>query len=667
MTGYNPAARIRIAVVIACHNRRESTLRALAALYSQQTADLEIDVRLLDDASSDGTAAAVAMQFPQVTLISGDGQRFWGGGMYDAMSSVGTANYDYMLWLNDDVTLQDGALTELVKVHDDLISETGSRLNVVVGSLLNPLTGTVYYTGMRRTSSWHPSKIERIMPDPDQPVPCDTMNGNCVLVPIEVVTRVGFIDPMYVQQLGDIDYGYRVREAGAGLWIAPRPVGTCVYEPRAKPWQAPGLTIRQRLHRLNSPLGLPMRPWMRFMWRYGGPLGVGAMLFSYAKTLAQSVRPSRLRRVVFITAILTHYRVGFHERVRATLAAAGVTYDLVYSAPRGAEAAKQDTIDLTWAIRRPARYWLGGRAVWQSIWPVMRKADLVVLGQENRFLHNYLVQLVPRAFRPRIGFWGHGRNFQARNPNSRAERWKRFWAIRVHWWFAYTEETRRHVESLGFPADRITVFDNAVDTTELSQLAAAITPSRQYERRHELGLMGRNVAIFVGGLYSDKRLDYLIDAAVRVRARVPDFELIVAGGGSELGRLRALAVPHSWIKVVGPRFGADKAELMSIACIFLMPGLLGLAILDAAVMGLPTITTAFPWHSPEIAYLQPGVNGLIVDEWEDVDAYALVVSELLGDHERLAAMAAAARATAGRLSIEAMANQFVDGVFRALA
>lgn len=373
-----------------------------------------------------------------------------------------------------------------------------------------------------------------------------------------------------------------------------------------------------------------------------------------------------MRRVVFVTTVITHYRAPFHERVRSNLASLGISYELVHSAPQGAEAVKQDTISLPWATVVPAKHWFGGRAVWQSIWPLVREAELVVLGQENRLLHNYILQILPRAFRPRLALWGHGRNFQARIPSSHAERWKRYWARRADWWFGYTNETRSHVEGLGFPRHKITVFNNTIDTSEMRRLATTVSYERQEERRHELGLVGKNVAIFVGGLYPDKRLAFLVEAAVRVRSRLTDFELIIVGSGTELSSMRALAERHQWIKILGPRFGIDKVELMSLAHLFLMPGLLGLAILDAAVMGLPTITTDYPWHSPEIAYLKPGVTGVKVSNWKDAGAYSDAIITILRDQKTLNNMAEAARAVGRTLTIEAMADKFTAGLLDAI-
>jgi glycosyltransferase involved in cell wall biosynthesis len=374
------------------------------------------------------------------------------------------------------------------------------------------------------------------------------------------------------------------------------------------------------------------------------------------------------KRIVFVSAILTHYRQSFHEQVRARLARHDVHYDVVYSNPFGAEAKKGDTIDIDWAHCISARaFGRGKRILLQLPLRQIKGASLVIIGQENRLLLNYLLQMTPSFLRPKVAFWGHGRNFQSRNPDGRAERWKRFWATKVDWWFAYTNETRRHVEALGFPSTQITVFNNAVDTDEVSGLAATITPQRLAMRRAELGIEGKNVGVFVGGLYPDKRLAFLVDAAERIRLQVPDFTLIVVGGGEQTSLMRDLATARPWIKMLGARFGADKVELMLLGRLFLMPGLVGLGVVDAGAAGLPTVTTAFPYHSPEIAYVEHDVNGVIVPQWDDPQKYADAVTELLRSPDRLALMSTAAVRMAQALTIEAMADRFTFGVLAALA
>lgn len=372
-----------------------------------------------------------------------------------------------------------------------------------------------------------------------------------------------------------------------------------------------------------------------------------------------------MKRVSYVFPTSHHYRLPFHERLRERLAAHNVDYTVIYCEPGEENVRKRDTVDISWGYK-VARSPLPGGMLYQHALRQALNCDLVIIQQENSLALNYLLNFASMVGAKKVAYFGHGRNFQSRDRNSRAERWKRFWATKVNWWFAYTDETRRHVETLGFPPERITVFNNAVDTAEVRAAVATVTPDRLAARRAELGIASENVGVFVGGLYADKRLNFLIAAVDRIRARVPEFTLIVAGGGEQLPLMKEFATTRPWVKVMGPCFGAEKVELMLLSQLFLMPGLVGLAIVDAGAASLPTVTTAFPYHSPEIAYIENGVNGVIVPDWEDPQAYADTVAELLEAPAQLAMMRAAAEQMAERLTVEAMADRFAEGVLKAL-
>jgi glycosyltransferase involved in cell wall biosynthesis len=373
-------------------------------------------------------------------------------------------------------------------------------------------------------------------------------------------------------------------------------------------------------------------------------------------------------RVVFVSAILTHYRVPFHERARSLLKAKGVDYNLIYGQPIGSEVKKGDTASLNWAsFVRNRPFTVGGRQIlWQPVLGRLRGGDLVIIGQENRLVINYLLQSFPAGLRPRIALWGHGRNVQSRSPDGPLEIWKRYWAKKCDWWFAYTQETKLHIEGLGFPGSRITVFNNSVDTTEIRRLADAVTPTRLAELRRETAIVGQHVGIFVGGLYSEKRLEFLIEACDYIRDIIHDFELIIVGSGPDAERLHTQSLTRPWLKLTGARFGAEKVEFMRLGQILLMPGLVGLAILDGGAVGLPMVTTAYPYHSPEIAYLEHGENGLIVTQWREPKAYGEAVASLFKNPALLNAMTSKARQVADSLGIERMTDRFASGVLSAL-
>ena len=152
----------------------------------------------------------------------------------------------------------------------------------------------------------------------------------------------------------------------------------------------------------------------------------------------------------------------------------------------------------------------------------------------------------------------------------------------------------------------------------------------------------------------------LLATALRLRAAIPDFELLVVGTGPQAAEVAAFAQAHPWAHALGVRTGADKVAAMSLADVMLNPGLVGLSILDSFVCGVPMLTTDCGLHSPEIAYLEDGVNGLMTED--SLPAYAAAVQALLLDGPRLHALRAGCERAAAEYTIERMAERFLDGI-----
>jgi len=373
-------------------------------------------------------------------------------------------------------------------------------------------------------------------------------------------------------------------------------------------------------------------------------------------------------RVVHVDEI-PQYRVSFYEGIRSQLAKHGVQYDLVTGQPNREIAAKEDVVSLGWERRVANRHYQIGKVnlVWHPVLHEIRNCDLAIVGQENGRIVNYVAQILGPIRRSKLAFFGHGKNFQADSDKAPAERWKRFWATKCDWWFTYTNKTRELIESYGFPPDRITVFHNAVDTSELRRWDNEIKEDELGTLRRQLDIDTDKVAVYVGGLYDIKRLGFLIEAAKEVRRCIPDFVLIVIGAGVDQPLVEAAAAVHPWIRYLGPRFGREKAALMRLSKAFLMPGAVGLAILDCSALGTPIVTTGYPFHGPEISYLESGENGLMVEDWRNVAAYANAVVSLLCNDVLQAKLATGARAMAQSYTIENMVDCFCAGVLSCLA
>ena len=372
--------------------------------------------------------------------------------------------------------------------------------------------------------------------------------------------------------------------------------------------------------------------------------------------------------VCFVTLILSQYRVPFHRRVREILAERNIEYRLIYSAPTGENVAKADTADLDWATRIPvSTFTIAGQTLhWQSPGSHLRHSDLTIVSQENKLLLNYLLQARYVLFGEKLGFFGHGRSPLKGRLAPLARIVKRFLATRVHWWFAYTPEVADLVAGYGFPRERISINYNAIDTAALVSELDSITASEVRRFLDDQKIGSGKIGLYLGALYAEKRIDFLIEAAHRIRARVPDFELLVVGAGPAADLARKAAAENDFIHYAGPLFDRDKAIALKASEACLLPGAVGLAILDTFAAGCPLVTTTAPGHGPEVNYLKHGENGILVEDAGSVEAYSNAVTRMMTDEPYRNRLKAGARRSSGLFSIENMARHFSDGVVAAL-
>lgn len=239
---------MNIAVLMTCHNRRETTLNCLCSLEESWKrwggGGGLLDVYLVDDGSIDGTASAVKSRFEvnvnrglSVHMIEGDGRLYWAKGMELAWcealkneaalmnsSSEFGFRYDCFLWLNDDTVLNPNALYLLLNLHKD-----NPRV-VLNGTLVDSSGKAVYGYNVQNIG----------------------LAGNCVLVPRMVYERIGMICGEFSHGWADRDYGLRVQKAGIPI-LSAGIVGMTEWHPHRPSLK--GLSLCQRIALLKDPKG----------------------------------------------------------------------------------------------------------------------------------------------------------------------------------------------------------------------------------------------------------------------------------------------------------------------------------------------------------------------------------------------------------------------------
>ena len=278
----------RVSVLITCHNRKAKTLACLEALFKNPLPErCLLEVFLLDDGGVDGTERAVRENYPQVNIIRGNGNLYWNGGMRVAFAAAMERVFDYYLWLNDDTLLYPTALGSLIATSDELQSKLGKSV-IVVGSTQDAIDGRLTYGGVVRPSKWKTLLFELVVPG-EVPIECETMNGNCVLVPHAIAKEVGNLDKAFVHAMGDQDYGLRAQRAGFSVWVMPGFAGSCSHNSVTGSFNDASLPVVVRLRRMSQPKGLPLSSWQVFTQRYAGFFWPIYWLWPYARVISKGL------------------------------------------------------------------------------------------------------------------------------------------------------------------------------------------------------------------------------------------------------------------------------------------------------------------------------------------------------------------------------------------
>jgi len=285
----NGEKSLRLAVLMTCHNRVSDTTACLEALRRQDSYGGSVKLILTDDGSTDGTDLAALDIFPGATIIKGDGNLYWCGGMRAAFARAIQDDYDFYLWLNDDTLLDKDAIKRIYQTYLDASTQLGESL-ILVGSTHEKDSEGMSYGGWRLSrGNFFSISWDKILPDEEKWLSCDAMNGNCVLISRAAVNLNGNLDRSFTHGMGDLDYGLRAKAAGCEIVISPGYYGVCSANDGTGLWTDEKLPVLSRWKKLLGPKGLPLKEWRVFTHRHGGPLWVLLWLGPYLKFWMRSL------------------------------------------------------------------------------------------------------------------------------------------------------------------------------------------------------------------------------------------------------------------------------------------------------------------------------------------------------------------------------------------
>lgn len=363
-----------------------------------------------------------------------------------------------------------------------------------------------------------------------------------------------------------------------------------------------------------------------------------------------------MKKVIIIQEVFKQYRLPLFQELSTSLSKKNISLKILYSLPSDKESSKNDNItnlDNALFKKVPAHRFFGGKLVYQQCLKEIANADLIIIEHANRHILNYFIYIA-RLFGVKFLFWGHGYNHQSKNQRL-LPFLKKSTVNLSNGWLCYTDTGKKYIESIIGTKKPVVSLNNSIDTSALRAEVSKYRDSEYQDPYH---------GVFIGSLYKEKEIDFLIDSAIEISKNVPEFSLTIAGAGPEAYKVEAACKTHKFIKYSGAIFGADKAKLLARSSFFLNPGLTGLAVLDAFTAELPFFTTEYPYHSPEIDYVETDKNGLITEF--TVNDYSRKVSDIISTPDKFKLLQEGAKKSSLNYSISNMALNYSTGILIAL-
>jgi N-acetylglucosaminyl-diphospho-decaprenol L-rhamnosyltransferase len=219
-----PDKAVALSVVIVNWNTRDLLAQCLTSVYANPPAEA-FEVLVVDNASSDESAAMVRERFSQIRLVAN-------------RENVGFARANnqvlplcrgrYVLLLNPDTVVLPGGLASLVRFMDkhSRAGAAGARLLNADGTVYPscqpaPTLGREFWRLFHLDGIWPYSRY-RMERWAEAPRMVDVVQGACMVLRREALVQVGAFDEDYFIYSEEVDLCHRLRRHRWQVWWVPQ-------------------------------------------------------------------------------------------------------------------------------------------------------------------------------------------------------------------------------------------------------------------------------------------------------------------------------------------------------------------------------------------------------------------------------------------------------------
>lgn len=219
-----------LSVIIVNYNVRQFLENSLTSVF-RALEGLKGEVFVVDNASDDGSVEMVKSKFPNVRLIENPANVGFARANNIALRQTSGR---YILLLNPDTIVQEDTLKTMIRFLDDHPEAglAGCKILNPDGTFQLPCrrsfpTPWVAFTKIFGLSALFPKsrlfgRYNLTFLSPDETYPVDAVSGSFMMLRREVYEKVGGLDEAFFMYGEDLDWCYRIQQAGYRVYYVPR-------------------------------------------------------------------------------------------------------------------------------------------------------------------------------------------------------------------------------------------------------------------------------------------------------------------------------------------------------------------------------------------------------------------------------------------------------------
>jgi GT2 family glycosyltransferase len=219
-----------LSIIVLSYNTKDLLRLCLSSINKAVKANINIQIIVVDNASSDGSAELVKKEFPWVELIESKKNLGFSAGNNLGMSR---SEGDYILFLNSDVEIKKNTLTEILEFmkNNKTVGAVTPKVDLFTGGMdpdchrgfPTPWASLTYFLGFEALfpktklfGSYHLGYL-----DLNQVHEMDAGFGTFMIIRKEILDEVGNWDERYFFYGEDLDYFYRIKKSGWKVMFYP--------------------------------------------------------------------------------------------------------------------------------------------------------------------------------------------------------------------------------------------------------------------------------------------------------------------------------------------------------------------------------------------------------------------------------------------------------------